>query len=426
MKKHLVIFLVVLTTCTSTGFAQVIDQPGGFLSKRENFWNDWFVQAGLDMTLQVPYGYNLEGVFPNGKTFGLDVALGKWFSPQIGLRGKLNWENRLPLLENGHANWVAPFYEPGVNRRRGGYVALYGDVLIGVQDWLTSPREDRPWKLAVYPRIGVNYNFGVRKGSLLAAAGVLNTWRLTERLSLYADVAYQMTGSGFVGSERVESTGTGSNSNGYLTAGVGVQVDVGHRTPAERRRPVDGFWQNWFVQAGIDMSLMNPYGCRFADVFPKGQTYGLNAAVGKWFTPQLGLRARLQWENGLVENRSLEWVPPVDNPRENFSEHGIVMTSLDAMLSLTNIFGDSQPDRRWNTAGYVRAGLIQQLAISSASPLMGLGVEQTYRLTERLSLYANVGYQVTTSESSGGLTGMGVATGSNGLFDVGAGVVVNL
>ena len=45
----------------------------------DGFWKNWFVQMGLDMTLQNPYGYDMSRVFPNGKSFGLDLAAGKWF-----------------------------------------------------------------------------------------------------------------------------------------------------------------------------------------------------------------------------------------------------------------------------------------------------------------------------------------------------------
>lgn len=415
MKRFVVMMWVV--GCAVSGYGQ----------QKSTFLNDWYVQMGLDMSLQNPYGYNFAHVFPNGKTFGVDVALGKWFSPQVGLRGKLNWENGLPLLENGHANWVAPFYQPGVNRDKGGYLALYGDVLLNLHNFFGTYKADRTWNLSVYPRIGVNYNLGVDKGALLAGAGILNTYRLNDRWQLYADVSYMMTGSGFVGSEKVEATGTGSNSNGYFSVGVGAQVAIGQQVVGEGRgRQVDSFWDNWFVQAGVDMSLMNPYGCNFSKVFPKGQTFGVNGAIGKWFTPELALRARLQWENGLVENRRVEWVPPVNDPRSNYKEHGIVVMSMDAVLDLTNIIGGYTPDRTWHTAAFARAGLIQQQAIGSASPLMGLGVEETYRLNDRLSLFGSVGYQVTTSESSGGLTGMQVAAGSNGFFDIDLGVVVSL
>ena len=56
--------------------------------RTEGFWENWFVQMGLDMTLQNPYGYDFSKVFPNGKSFGLDLAVGKWFTHQVGVRGK--------------------------------------------------------------------------------------------------------------------------------------------------------------------------------------------------------------------------------------------------------------------------------------------------------------------------------------------------
>ena len=398
----------------------------GIAKGQNTFWQDWFLQADLDMSLQNPYGCNFSHVFPNGKTFGMDVAIGKWFTPQVGYRGKLNWENKLPLLENGHATWLAPFDQPGVNREKGGYIALYGDVLLNMHNFLGTYKPDRVWNLSVYPRIGVNYNFGVSKGSILAGAGMLNTYKLSNRWSLYCDLAYIMTGSGFVGAE-VESTGTGSNSNGYFSLGVGVQYNIGKRSADHQ---ADGlkytFWDNWFVQAGVDMSLMNPYGCNFSKVFPKGKTFGVNVAAGKWFTPEFALRVRGQWENGLIENKHLEWVPPVDKPRDNYKGGGLGTIALEAVVNATNVIAGYQPDRKWHTNAFVRAGLISQFEIGSGSPLGGAGLEETYRLNDHLSLYASAAYQVTTSESSGGLTGMEVPKGSNGFFDIDMGVVLDL
>ena len=403
--------------------------------RTEGFWQNWFVQMGLDMTLQNPYGYDFSKVFPNGKSFGLDVAVGKWFSHQVGYRGKFNWENKLPLLKNDHANWLAPFYKPGENRRKGGYIALYGDALFNLHNFFGAYKPDRTWNASLFPRIGVNYNFGVSKGSLLAGIGILNTYRISNRWSIYGDIAYIMTGSGFVGSEKVEGTGTGSNSNGYLTIGIGAQVDMGNVNKEigkkvnvnEHSVITNGIWDNWFVQAGVDMSLMNPYGCNFGKVIPKGMTFGLNGALGKWFTPEFGLRIRGQWENGLIPNNSVEWVPPVDEPKQNYKKGGFATASLDAMLNLTNVFTGYEPERKWHTTGYVRAGVMTQFAESSGSPLMGAGLEESYRLNEKLSLFGSVGYQVSTSEGMGvSTTGMEVAAGTNGFFDIDFGVRYDL
>ena len=64
-------------------------------------------------------------------------------------------------------------------------------------------------------------------------------------------------------------------------------------------------------------------------------------------------------------------------------------------------------------------GVITQFSEGSGSPLMGVGVEETYRLNDRLSLFGSAAYQVSTSEGMGvSTTGMEVAAGSNGFFDI--------
>lgn len=431
---------MILGLCTLGAQAQVFEiaMPGATenVVVANSIWSNWFVQMGLDMTLQNPYGYDFSKVFPNGKTFGVDLAVGKWFSHQVGIRGKFNWENKLPLLENDHANWLAPFEQPGVNREKGGYIAVYGDVLLNLHNFFGVYRPERKWNLSLYPRIGVNYNFGVSKGSLLAAVGVLNTYRLSNRWSLYGDIAYIMTGSGFVGKEKVKGTGTGSNSNGYLTIGIGAQYDLdgGCKTDDGRSKTDDGrgvltngIWDNWFVQIGADMSLMNPYGCNFSKVIPKGMTFGLNGAMGKWFTPEFGLKARVQWDNGLIPNNGVEWLPPVEDPKQNYKKGGLAAISIDAMLNLTNAIAGYDPERKWHTSGYVRAGIITQFVEGSASPLAGAGLEETYRLNDRLSLFGSFGYQVSTSEGMGySTTGVDVSAGSNGFFDIDFGVRYDL
>ena len=446
--KLFFVALVASCLCAEAQVFETVDGEGGKVNGynasenvivADGFWKDWFVQVGLDMTLQNPYGYDFSKVFPNGKSFGLDLAVGKWFSHQVGFRGKFNWENKLPLLENDHANWLAPFYQPGVNREKGGYIAAYADALFNLHNFFGTYRPERKWNASLYPRIGVNYNFGVSKGALNAGLGLLNTYRISDRWSVYGDIAYIMTGSGFVGAEKVEGTGTGSNSNGYLTIGIGAQYEIG-KVKGEKGKKVkkekgekvkgdehavltNGIWDNWFVQAGLDMSLMNPYGCNFGKVIPKGMTFGLNGAMGKWFTPEYGLKVRVQWDNGLIPNNGLEWVPPVDDPKQNYKKGGLAAVSLDAMVNLTNAFSGYDPERKWHTSAYLRMGVITQFVEGSGSPLGGLGLEETYRLNDRWSLFGALGYQVTTSEGMGvSTTGMEVAAGTNGFFDIDFGV----
>ena len=404
-----------------------------------SFWEHWFVQTGLDMSLQNPYGHSFSHVFPNGKSFGVNVAAGKWFSPYLALRGRFNWENG--IVKNSHDNWIAPFYQPGENHRKGGYITVTGDIQIDLHNILCGYKPDRRWNLQVFPRAGAAYNFGVTKGSPLLGFGVGNTFRLSPSIGLYADLAYNMVSSGFTGDK---GTGTGSNSNGFFDLSVGVQWNLGsHRgfekkTVADNRKmqKVDGevvagsFWGNWFVQAGLDMSLQNPYGKSFSQVFPKGKSFGLDVAVGKWFSPYVAVRGKINWENGckLMENGHIEWIAPAEDPKSNIDEGGYVTLCIDVPLSVKNIFIEYDPQQKWNFYAFPRMGLGCNLAISSSSPLVGVGMGGTYRIKDRWSVYADCAYQCITSEFMGGVagTGMQVSSGSNGFADFNIGVQYDL
>ena len=150
-----------------------------------SFWSNWYVQTGLDMSLQNPYGHDFLGeVFPNGKSFGLNVAMGKWITPVLSLRGRVNWENGIKLLKNGHDNWLAPFDQPGKNMDKGGYLTVVGDIQIDLHNLIWGYREDRLWNMQVYPRAGSAYNFGVSKGTPLVGLGIGNTFKLNDQLGL--------------------------------------------------------------------------------------------------------------------------------------------------------------------------------------------------------------------------------------------------
>lgn len=280
------------------------------------------------------------------------------------------------------------------------------------------------------------YNCGVEKSTPLLGLGVNNTYRLSEGWSLYFDVAYNAVSSGFTGVEK--ETGIGSNSNGFLDLNVGVQWNLGKTAYSYglRRGKMpegawkNGFWNNWFVQAGLDMTLQNPYGCNFAETFPKGKSFGLDLALGKWFSPEIGLRACLNWENGLpvFRNDHLEWIAVGDGSKSNMDDGGYVLTYFDVLLNLNTLFCGYNPERRGSVLFYPRAGLSSNRSTKSGSPLVGFGCEYIYRLNNRLSVFGDLAYQMTTSEfyKDVSYTGMSVSMGSNGFMDLELGVQWNL
>ena len=404
----------------------------------DSFWTNWYLEAGLDMSLQNPYGHDFfGGVFPNGKTFGLNVAMLKQVTPAVGMRLRGNWENGIGLLKNNHDNWLAPFYQPGENRRKGGYVTFVGDLQLDIHNIFWGYKPERKWNMQVFSRAGGAYNFGVSKGTPLIGLGIGNTFRLNDKLAIYFDVAYNMVSSGFTGVEK--NTGTGSNSNGFFDISVGVKTNVskthGFRKATreeDKDKVLTKAWgKEWYLQFGMDMSLQNPYGKDFfGGVFPNGKTFGVDVAVVKRFTPQVAVRAKVNWENGipLFENHHLTWIGPADNPSENMDKGGCLFFSADIPLSIKNILSEIDPERKWDPYVFPRFGLGCNLAIGSSSPCVGAGAGTTYKLNDRWSLYADMAYQVITSEFTGGAghTGMSVAAGSNGFMDINIGAQLRI
>ena len=385
-----------------------------------SFWDNWYGQLGVDMTLMNPYGTNFSHVFPKGKAFGIDIGVGKWFRPEFGVRAKVNWENG--IFKNKNAVWLEK-----ADQTHGGWVSFIGDAMFNLHNLIGGYNPNRKWNLTVYPRMGLLISLK-NEGSPLIGIGINNTYRLNDRWSLYADIDYQGVSSAL---GYMADTGTGHN--GFLDINVGVQLDLGYnRFDKASKKPIryehavvnNEFWDNWFAQVGVGMSLLNPYGANFSYVFPNGKSFGINIGLGKWFTPEIGLRGGFNWQNGIVGNNHMSWIDPEDKPGGNHDGGGYAAIYLDAFLNIQNILGGYVVNKKWNTILFPRVGLDRNFESKSASPLIGFGIEQVYKVNKRWSLYADIAYQVTTGEMMDNSTGNG--SGSNGWFDINAGVQYDL
>lgn len=421
MMRKLVVILIVLYGYLNI-YGHINDSNDSTAIVTNSFWDNWYAQVGFDMSLFNHYGKNIIDVFPNGKSFGVDVAIGKWFTHEFGFRGNFKWENG--ILNNENATWLG-----NANNKHGGYVVISADALINIHNLLGNYDCDRKWNLSVFPRMGALINNGNGEGSPVLGFGVHNTYRLNDKWRLYGDIVYHAISSA-IGT----SSGTGKGSNGFLDLNVGVQLDLGYNKfckssekPVRYKHAVEvnSFWDNWFLQAGLGMSLLNPYGANFANVFPNGNSLGVNLGIGKWFSPEAGLRAGINWQNGIIGNNHMSWIDADGIPGSNHDAGGYGAAYLDVFFNMHNIFGGYDVTRKWNTIVFPRVGLDSNFEIGDYSPLVGLGTEQTYKLNDRFKLFVDVAYQFTTS----GLMdkkSTGAGANSNGWFDINVGVQYEL
>lgn len=428
--KYLILFIVF---CISLGaFARNNGDVPIDSVVTNSFWDNWYGQVGADMHLQFPEGHNMRDVFPNGKSFGIDVAVGKWFSPEFGGRFKVKWNNG--ILKNDYNTWLQPYGVPGGNHDKGGFMTFTWDIQLNLHNLIGVYKPYRKWNLIVSPRAGGWLDIGTGKGCPILGLGVINTYRLSERWRLFADIGYN-----FVASINGVSSGTGHGSNGYAEINVGVEMDLSeindffhvssiYGTSMSKDVITNRFWDNWFSQVGLGMSLQNPYGSNFANVFPNGSSFGINLGVGKWFTPAAGVRGGLNWQNGILGNGHAYYLDRTNEPGSNKEKHGFVSVYADFLFNMNYLFSQYEKSRKWNTIVYPRMGL----AINFSSefkecPLLGIGIEQTYAISDKVKLFADVAYQVTTS----GFHDKKYHTGnsslnSNGWLDLNAGIQYDL
>lgn len=394
--------------------------------------DNWYVQAALDLTLQHPYGSPEGSMLQEGRTGGIVVAAGRWFTPGLGMRFRTNWENGVPPLSNKKATWLNFVAPSAPNAEHGGYLTVVGDIQFDLLGLFGRECPDRRWSLEVFPRAGVAYNFGLEKGAPILGVGGGLGYRLTPRTSLFAEAAFEMVASGFNG--RMTDVGTGAN--GYLDFLVGVQYDLGRKSHEGRTyRDVAKWREGWFVEGGLGMTNHLPYGVPKEGAFAKGRTHGVSVALGKRFSPEIALRARLDWANGLsfLGNNKLEWVGPVD-PQTHLSTNrdggGCLFPSVDALVSLPTFFAGPDDERRWDVQFIPRMGLGINCATDSWSPLLGLGLGASYRVAPRVDLYADYVYEAITTdfvrEVPGAGTGMKVPVGHNKMLPLNVGVRIEL
>ena len=424
-------YILLFTFCYSLGVFSQEDVGNGSSDSivTNSFWDNWYGQAGLDMNLLFPEGHNLKHVFPNGKSFGINVAAGKWFSPEFGGRFKVTWNNG--ILNNDHNTWLAPYGVPGENHRKGGFMTFIGDIQLNLHNLLGVYQPDKKWNLIASPRVGGWLDIGTGKGCPVLSVGVVNTYRLNDRLRLMVDLSYN-----FVASINGVASGTGHGSNGFADISVGIETDLSkenrfHRVSEksghqDKAVAINSFWDNWFAQAGLGMSLQNPCGTNLKNVFPNGNTVGLNLALGKWFTPEAGVRAGLNWQNGIAVNHHATYLQPGENSKGDPDKHSFVALYADMFFNIHNAITGYDELDKWSTIIYPRMGLVRNFASEyKECPLLGVGAEQTYKINDKLKLFADVIYQVVTS---GFLDGKFPDEGlsCDGWFDINVGIQIEL
>ena len=152
----------------------------------------------------------------------------------------------------------------------------------------------------------------------------------------------------------------------------------------------NSFWSNWFVQVGGDFNswISDQEHGRGLD---GGDHYGLFAgdrtswggaiALGKWFTPGIGLRTKLQAWNA-------KQVGP-ENPTSKFNYWTL---NEQVMLNLSNLLCGYNPTRVWNVIPFFGGGISRNCDDNLYAMQLSVGLQSSWRLCKYANIYVEAGW----------------------------------
>ena len=194
-----------------------------------SFWQNWFVQ--VNASWNAFYSNEEKGAdFAKGpfKDFrsapGFSVAVGKWFTPGLGLRTKFAAMNgRSVISENKDINDIK-------------FWNLQEQALFNLSNMLCGYSDTRVWNFIPYAGVGITRNCSYNTYELASSLGLLNTWKLSKRVLLNLDLGFTMCGDDFEGrlgtKKYVDLGGKGgepspSNHDRWFTAELGLTFNLG-------------------------------------------------------------------------------------------------------------------------------------------------------------------------------------------------------
>jgi hypothetical protein len=182
--KTIYLLLALLAMGSGAVEAQTSTTPDKYKVETNSFWDNWFIQVGGGGQVYFGDG-DSQGSFGKRIAPALDIAVGKWFTPGLGLR--LEYSG----LQIKGFGYIPGSYATGARNDKGAYAQqwdvahLHGDILFNVSNVLFGYNEMRVYNFIPYVGVGAMHSWDKPKTNELAATvGLINQFRLSSAFSL--------------------------------------------------------------------------------------------------------------------------------------------------------------------------------------------------------------------------------------------------
>jgi len=151
----------------------------------------------------------------------------------------------------------------------------------------------------------------------------------------------------------------------------------------------NSFWSNWFIQVGGQWNAWysaEEHG-QDLDISPlEGfrSNPGASIAIGKWFTPGLGLRTKLMG----IWGRQVRGI--AGNDASKFNKFWLLNEQI--LFNVSNMLGGYNPDRVWNFIPFVGGGVGRSMTYNRYAMDLNFGILNEFRLSKKVLLNVELGW----------------------------------
>ena len=213
-----------------TAFAQQADPTLKYSVATNSFWSNWFIQVGGDYNIWysnqehgrgLDNGGNYDFLSKQRRSFGGSIAIGKWFTPGIGLRTKLQGFNSKKIGA------------VGVTSQH--FWSLNEHIMFNLSNLFMGYNPERVWNISPFIGGGMARNMSANRYAMQLSAGINSSWRLCRNLDLYAEAGWNRMEDNFDGNEMAQLSNTHhgrgwEDKDNHLYAEIGLTFKLGKAT----------------------------------------------------------------------------------------------------------------------------------------------------------------------------------------------------
>lgn len=197
------------------------------------FWSNWFFSVGGGASALLGDKDKL-GSFDKRISPTLNVSVGKWFTPGLGVRLQYSGLQARGYTCDAEADYVkGARTADGYYKQRFDYMNLHGDVLLNLNALFGGYNPDRVYEIIPYVGAGFTHNYSKpHREALSVNAGIINRFRVSNAVDINLELSAMGVEDKFDG-----EIGGGHGYDGMLSATLGLTYRFpsrGFRRPASQ------------------------------------------------------------------------------------------------------------------------------------------------------------------------------------------------